>query len=102
MKNKIGFIMPRLIGATIIAGVATLIVTTVFKLLLGLCLLAGATTLIIRLFNKQSKRLLHYGQGEMPPFEPWTNFGNSNPVAHSIRPVAGFARRKETTIIPID
>jgi len=36
MKKRIGFIMPRLVGATLIAGVATLVVTTLFKLLLGL------------------------------------------------------------------
>src|SRR4051794_38877682 len=102
MKNRIGFIMPRLIGATVIAGVATLIVATVFKLLLGLSLLAAAATLVIRLISKQSKPLLNYGQGEMPPFANWGNSGNSSPATSSIHPVAGFATSKEATIIPID
>src|SRR3954454_25166741 len=102
MKNRIGFIMPRLIGATAIAGVAALIVTVVFKLLLGLCLLAGAATLVFRLISKQSKRLLNYGQGEMTGYGNWGNFGQSSAAANSIRPVAGFAKRKEATIIPID
>jgi len=102
MKNKIGFIMPRLIGATVIAGVAALVVTTLFKLLLGLSLLAGAATLVIRSIGKQRNRLLQYGQGEMPAFANRGSFGNSSAAANSIHPVAGFATQKQTIIVPID
>jgi len=70
MKKRIGFIMPRLVGATLIAGVATLVVTTLFKLLLGLTLVAGVVTLVIRSMTSQGKRL-GYGQGETTHFEKW-------------------------------
>jgi hypothetical protein len=101
MKNKIGFIMPRLFGATVIAGVAALIVTILFKLLLGLTLLAGVVTLVMRLVTNRGKRLLQYGQGEMHAFGNWENFANSSPATNTIQPVAGFETRK-ATIVPID
>jgi hypothetical protein len=35
MKRRMGIIMPRLIGATIVVGIAAFVITTLFKLLLG-------------------------------------------------------------------
>jgi hypothetical protein len=102
MKNRIGFIMPRLIGVTAIAGVATLIVTIVFKLLLGLSLLAGVATLVIRLITRQGRWLPKYDDSNRPAFGSWGHFGNSNPATDSIQPVSGFATPKAATIIPID
>jgi len=102
MKNKIRFIMPRLIGATVIVGIAALVVTTLFKLLLGLSLLAGAVTLVVRSISKQRNRLLQYGQGEMPGFGDRAAFSHGSVGINSIQPVAGFASQKETTIVPID
>jgi len=102
MKNKFGFIMPRLIGATVIVGVAALVVTTLFKLLLGLSLLAGAVTLAIRSIGKQSSRLLQYEQGKMTAFANPGNFGNTSTTSNPIKPVEGFASQKSTTIVPIN
>ena len=100
MKKRIGFIMPRLVGATLIAGVATFVITTLFKLLLGLTLVAGVVTLVIRSMSNKNKRL-GYGQGETPGFGKWENFGSRH-ATNPIHPVAGFTAGKEATIVPID
>lgn len=102
MKNKIRFIMPRLAGATVIAGLAALVITTVFKLLLGLTLLAGAVTLIARSIGKRWELSSRYGNGTVPGFSKWNAFGNSNAGINPIQPVTGYATPKGTSIVPID
>src|SRR4051794_8619195 len=102
MKNKIGFVMPRLVGATVFAGVATLIAVTVFKLLLAITVLAGVISLVARLARKQENRLLKYGRDHGAAFGNWGGFGNRGPATNSIRPFGGFANPKEATIVPID
>jgi hypothetical protein len=46
MRNSFRFIFPRLIGATVILGVAALLITILFKLLIGLVLIAGVVLLV--------------------------------------------------------
>ncbi|WP_221391120.1 hypothetical protein [Dyadobacter sp. NIV53] len=48
MNNKFRFIFPRLIGATVIVGIASFILITLFKLLAALAVIAGVATLIAR------------------------------------------------------
>ena len=100
MKKRIRFIMPRLVGATLIAGAATLVIATLFKLLLGLTVIAGVISLVIRSMSNQRKSL-GYGQGETPGFGKWENFENRH-ATNPIYPVAGFTTGKEATIVPID
>jgi hypothetical protein len=101
MKNKMRFIMPRLIGATVVVGVAALIIGILFKLMLGVVLLAGIVTLIS---NKVSRRREHYlagyGQQEMPGFGRMNSFGNNNPWASKMQPIN--KAQKATTIVPIN
>ncbi len=102
MKNKLRFIMPRLIGATVAAGLAALVITTVFKLLLGLTLVAGTITLIARSFGKRRIQLGQYGQDAMPGLGNRNAFGNSSVWASPIQPVNGYANQKGTSIVPIN
>jgi hypothetical protein len=102
MNNKLRFIMPRLAGATAAAGLAALVITAVFKLLLGLTLLAGAMTLIARSIAGRRKLSGHYGQDAMPDFGRWNAVGNSNAGINPIQLVSGYATRKGTSIVPIN
>lgn len=102
MKNKIRFIMPRLIGATVVTGLAALVVTTLFKLLLGVTLLAGAITLIARSFGRHRKQSGLYGQDAMPGLGNRSAFGNSSIWASPVQPVTGYAIQKGTSIVPIN
>jgi hypothetical protein len=47
MKTKFQFIFPRLIGATLVIGLASLIFMVVFKLMLGI-LLVGSMVMLLR------------------------------------------------------
>lgn len=102
MKNKLRFIMPRLAGATAAAGMAALVIITLFKLLLSLTLLAGAITLTARSFARRQKQSGLYGQHTIPNFGNWKEFGNSSAGASSIQPVAGYATQQGTSIVPIN
>ncbi|MFN3020852.1 hypothetical protein ACK1KB_07690 [Chryseobacterium sp. TY3] len=53
MKNKMRFLLPKLVGITIIAGIATLIIGTIFKLLLLGTVAVGIGTLVARKFTKK-------------------------------------------------
>lgn len=102
MNNKLRFIMPRLAGATAAAGLAALVITIVFKLLLGLTLLAGAITLIARSIARRRKLSGQYGQNAMPGFGKWNALSNSNAGINPIQPVSGYATQKGTFIVPIN
>ena len=90
MKNNFRPIFSRLIGATVIVGIAAFIITTVFKLLIGLVLIGGVVNLIKKAKgnrNHQFGNPEQYGQISGNQFgaysQPqWTGAvsANSNPV----------------------
>lgn len=96
MKNKLRFIMPRLIGATIVAGVFALVIATVFKLLLGLTVITAAIAMIARSLGKSREQLAQYPQGAM------ADFGNGSAWNRTIQPVGGYSTSSGTSIVPID
>jgi hypothetical protein len=96
MKNKLRFIMPRLVGITVVAGFIALIVATVFKLLLGITILAGAVAIIVRSFGKCREQLAQH------PLGPMARFGNSSVWDATVQPVSGYSTAKGTSIVPID
>lgn len=105
MKKRMGFIMPRLIGATIVVGIAAFIITTIFKLLLGVTLLAGIVTIISRKAFGRRRHMMAAGYGPQNPFNEYgyTNAmrGNdawSNQSSSFGRP----ASQKAATIVPIN
>ena len=101
MKNKLRFIMPRLIGATAVAGIAALVITTLFKLLLGLTLLAGGIAIIARSIGRGRRQLGQYRQDEMPGLGNRNVFGSSSVWAGTVQPVNRCATQKGTSIVPI-
>ena len=103
MKKKLGFIMPRLIGATVLVGLAAFVITTLFKLLLGITLIAGAITLIARKASSRRKKwIAQYGQGAVPDFGNRNTFGNNRGWANQMQPISGHAAPKGATIVPIN
>jgi len=96
MKNKFRFIMPRLLGATVIAGVAALIITTVFKLLLAITLLAGAVVIIARSFGNRREQLEAFGQ------RATEGLSTSSVWAGPIHAVRSNAAGREASIVPIN
>ncbi|SEJ38324.1 hypothetical protein SAMN04487995_4377 [Dyadobacter koreensis] len=99
MKNKARFIFPRLIGATIIVGLAALIITTLFKLLLGMVFVAGAVMLVKRLLfeSRQDASVpyeFHNVRSGISPLE------NRNGAGHATAVSPVFS--KTTNIIPIN
>ena len=102
MKNKLRFIMPRLAGATVVTGLAALVITTLFKLLLCLTLLAGGIALLARSFGRRRQQLGQYEHDAMPGLGNRNAFDNSRQWNSPIQPVNGYATQKGTSIVPID
>lgn len=91
------FILPRLLGLTVLAGIAVFILSMVFKLLLAGLILAGIGTLVAKMIRKnRSRALMGYGK-EMDTFLPYhNNFRKQQQKA------GYFQDRKENlAIIPI-
>jgi len=103
MTNKLRFLMPRLIGATLVVGIAAFIITTLFKLLLGMVLLGGAITLMAKQAGKRRKQwMAQFKHQSGPGYGGRGAFGNSNMWGQPIQPITGYATQKGTTIIPIN
>ena len=96
MKNNFRFIFPRLVGATLVVGLAAFVITTLFKLMLGLVLIGGVVSLIRRAAGRNRMvpahiRNGHFGNNEVINIEggnPWAARANA---VHSI-----------STIVPIN
>ena len=102
MKHKMLFMMPRLVGATIVVGAAALIISTLFKLLLGLTLIGGVITLIASKAGWRRNRLMaQYGQDELPGLGRRTALGNTGFWGSPVTSVSQGIQ-KGTTIVPIN
>jgi hypothetical protein len=99
MKNRLRFIFPRLAGATLIVGAASLIMFTLFKLMVGLLLIGGVAMLIARAAGRHnpyhgSRNYGHFGNHGPGPLANRNNW--SSPITVDANPL-----RKET-IVPIN
>lgn len=94
MKRKLRFIMPRLIGATVITGLAALVITTLFKLLLGITVLAAVISIAGRKLGRRRQLMAQAQQ----------SFGNGYTPANSAPWANGFAgaSQKASTIVPVN
>lgn len=105
MKKRMGFIMPRLIGATILVGVAAFVITAIFKLLLGVTLLAGIATIISRKAFRRRQQMMPAGYAPQNSFGEYgyTNAMRGNSSRANQSPSFGRpASKKAATIVPID
>lgn len=59
MKNKIRFIIPKLLGVTLVVGLLSFVIGLLFKLLVAATILSAAGIFIVsRMRNKKSKKML--------------------------------------------
>lgn len=102
MKNKMLFIMPRLVGATVVVGAAALIIAILFKLLLGLTLIGGVITLVASKAGWRRNRLMaQYGRDELPGLGRSNTLGNNGFWGSQVISI-GQSIQKGTTIVPIN
>ncbi|AVF47595.1 hypothetical protein CMT89_01160 [Elizabethkingia anophelis] len=97
MKNKMRYILPKLIGVTVIAGLATLIIGMVFKLLLAVTLIAGIGTLVASKFRRRRERYFEPYHENLP-----IGFNPSNNSEFAVRPNYRNSRTENIAIIPIN
>jgi hypothetical protein len=96
MKNKIQFILPRLIAVTVIAGLATLIIGTLFKLLVLASILYGIGSIAIAKMRRKERNLVEKDRAPIYPHahgEPSANM--------AIVPLHEQQRVKKATIVPV-
>jgi hypothetical protein len=89
MKNKMQFMLPKIIGITIIAGVVTFIAATIFKLLLAGTVLIG-TVALIRKFAGKKRKQLSQKEGNQNFFE-MKNSNFKNPFQNKMASVSDAA-----------
>lgn len=73
------FMLPKIIGITILAGILTIVAATIFKLLLAGTLLFGAV-LLLKKFAGKRRDQLSYNEGNQNSFEGnKSSFNNFKP-----------------------
>lgn len=97
MKNNFRFIFPRLMGATVIVGLASFILITLFKLLVGVLLVGAVVMLMKNLGGRNNPGRGRFGQFAHNGISPLSN-GNpwENPITFNANPV------QNQTIVPIN
>ncbi|MCF0054983.1 hypothetical protein [Dyadobacter sp. CY356] len=96
MKNNFRFIFPRLIGATLVVGLAAFVVTTLFKLMLGVVLIGGVVAMIKRATGRHRMMPAHIRNGQFGHNE-MINIEGGNPWE-----VRANAVHNTATIVPIN
>lgn len=95
MKNKMKFILPKLLGLTVVAGIAVFLLSIVFKLLLAGLILAGIGTFAIKMMGRRRERKMGY-EKEIETFLP---YHNEFPMKRET--VYSQAHKENLAIIPI-
>lgn len=60
MNNKMKFILPKLLGVTLLVGTAVFILSLIFKLLFAGLILAGIGTFIAKMIGKKREQTMGY------------------------------------------
>lgn len=95
MNNKMKFILPKLLGLTIAAGVAVFILSLIFKLLFAGLVLAGIGTFAAKMIGKKRERRMEYGNGKREYLPYHNNFQEQQKANYS------QVRKENLAIIPI-
>ena len=95
MKNKIQFIIPKLLVATAVVGIATLLIGTIFKILLVTTILFSIGTLI---YSKVQNRRFKSDNPYMYPFDARPYLSEKT---NAIVPVTYVNNTRKATIVPI-
>lgn len=95
MNNKIKFILPRLLGVTVLVGVAAFILSIVFKFLLAGLALTAIGMVVAKAIGKKRERKLHDKEFS-EKFMPYhSSFSEQQKTAFS------QINKKDLAIIPI-
>lgn len=96
MKNKLRFTLPRLIVLTAIAGLATLIIGTIFKLLLFGTVLFGIGSFAAARMRRRDRQAFKMDRTPVYP-----NVHRHYNTAVAIVPLQGQKRARKATIVPV-
>jgi len=96
MKNKLQFIIPRLLVVTAVVGIVSLIIGAIFKILLLATILFSIGALV---FSKIRKRKMQ--EGYMPAFARQNEQYYLPQKQQAIVPVQYASTTRKPTIIPI-
>ncbi|MFU1855879.1 hypothetical protein ACK8HY_02550 [Sphingobacterium sp. NGMCC 1.201703] len=96
MKNKIRFILPRLIALTVIVGLASLIMGAIFKLLLVATILFGIGSFAMAKMRRREMRSFKMHKAPVHPGMYSASRTNS-----AIVPLHKQQRVKNATIVPV-
>ncbi len=96
MKNRTSFILPKILGITVLVGVATFVLALVFKLLLAGLVLAGIGTLIAKAAGKRRRYFEHQDY-----YQPAISNYQFNRDNNAMRPVNRNFSSDDSAIIPI-
>ncbi|MGJ1205388.1 hypothetical protein [Sphingobacterium lactis] len=97
MKNKIHFILPRLLVITALVGIFSLIIGALFKILLLGTVVVGIGAFVMSRIRKRrmlEQQYLHYLQTQR------AQFAQGSPSL-AISPIIGTTHQTKATIIPI-
>ena len=103
--KKMKFILPRIIGLTVIAGIATLLMSLVFKVLVLASIVGIIVSLVGRKMSRRRQMMQQYGMqgqqgfGQMPG-GPESYFGQSPFHRSDVAPV--YNAQRSSAIIPIN
>ncbi|MDM1292768.1 hypothetical protein HX021_00475 [Sphingobacterium sp. N143] len=96
MKNKLRFILPRLIALTAVVGLASLIIGTIFKLLLFTTILFAIGAFMVAKMRNREIRGLKMGRAPIYP-----NRHTEARVDRAIVPLQKHRAQKNATIVPV-
>ncbi|MGO1244758.1 MAG: hypothetical protein ACTJHT_08020 [Sphingobacterium sp.] len=97
MKNKFRFILPRLLVLTVLLGIATLIIGTIFKLILFITVGIGVTSFVSAKIRKR-KRSVTSEHGAISPYPMYAVYRQQQ---SAIVPVQHAFQENKKTIVPI-
>ena len=99
MKNNLRFIFPRLVAATVIVGVASFVLFTLFRILIGVMIIGGIVMLVRKMAGRNYRefgpaeygRFANQGYGPLPTRNQW-----ESPISVNANP------SQKQTIVPIN
>lgn len=95
MNNTMKFILPKLLGVTLLAGAAVFILSLIFKLLFAGLILAGIGTFIAKMIGKKREQTMGYEKSKNAFLSYHQNFPKQEKRMYS------QIRKENLAIIPI-
>lgn len=96
MKNKFQFLLPRLLVITAVAGLVTIVIGAIFKILLLATALFAIGTLVHAKIQKRRMKAAFMSQGAIQP----GLYAHSDPQ-HAIMPLENSLQANTPKIVPI-